>query len=149
MKLGIIGKPQCGKTTVFNAAAGQQETVGDYSQALHRAVIKIPDERVDRLAELVQPDKHTYAEIEFLDAPGFTGKGKDSSALKVTNELREMDALIMVIDVFSPEADPERFIGNLTDEMMLADLVVVDRDPRGIEPDDLRNVKNLITVVAG
>jgi predicted GTPase len=67
MKLGIIGKPQCGKTTVFNAAASQQETVGDYSQALHRAVIKVPDERVDRLAELMQPDKHTYAEIEFLD----------------------------------------------------------------------------------
>ncbi|MCK4461616.1 MAG: YchF family ATPase [candidate division Zixibacteria bacterium] len=128
MKLAIIGKPQCGKTTVFNAAAGQQEAVGDYSQALHRAVIKVPDKRVDRLAELVQPDKHTYAEIEFLDAPGFTGKGKESTGLKVTNELREMDALIMVIDAFSPEANPERFIGNLTDEMMLADLVVVENN---------------------
>ncbi|UCC45797.1 MAG: 50S ribosome-binding GTPase, partial [Candidatus Zixiibacteriota bacterium] len=53
MKLGIIGKPQAGKTTVFNAAAGQQAVVGDFSQAVHRAVIKVPDERLDKLAEIV------------------------------------------------------------------------------------------------
>jgi len=128
MKLGIIGKPQSGKTTVFNAAAGQSEAVGDFSQASHRAVIRVPDERVEKLAELMQPDKITHAEIEFLDAPGFTGKGKQSGGLKVTNELREMDALIMVIDAFSPEADPERFVGNLIDEMMLADQVVVENN---------------------
>jgi len=126
MKLGIIGKPQCGKTTVFNAAAGQTEAVGDFSQSSHRAIIKVPDERVDKLAELIQPDKKTHAEIEFLDAPGFTGKGKESGDLKITNELREVDALIMVIDAFSPDADPERFIGNLIDEMMLADQLVVE-----------------------
>ncbi|MDH3891951.1 MAG: YchF family ATPase [candidate division Zixibacteria bacterium] len=128
MKLGIIGKPQCGKTTVFNAAAGQHEAVGDYSQASHRAIIKVPDERVDRLAELAQPDKMTYAEIEFLDAPGFTGEGKKGSELKVTNDLRDVDALIMVIDAFSPDADPEKYIQNLYDEMMLADQVVVENN---------------------
>ena len=68
MKLGIIGTPQCGKTTVFNAAAGQQAAVGDYSQAIHRAIIKVPDERVDKLAEIAQPEKKVYAEIEFIDA---------------------------------------------------------------------------------
>ncbi|MBU0985142.1 MAG: 50S ribosome-binding GTPase, partial [candidate division Zixibacteria bacterium] len=70
MKLGIIGKPQSGKTTVFNAAAEQQEAVGDFSQAVHRALIRVPDERVDALAELAHPKKITYAQVEFLDAPG-------------------------------------------------------------------------------
>ena len=82
MKLGIIGKPQSGKTSVFNAASGQQEAVGDFSQAVHRAIIKVPDERVDVLTELVQPKKKTYAEIEFLDAAGFTGKGKEATDIE-------------------------------------------------------------------
>jgi GTP-binding protein YchF len=128
MKLGIIGKPQCGKTTVFNAASGQQEAVGDFSQASHRAIIKVPDERVEFLVELAQPNKVTYAEIEFLDAPGFTGEGKQGSQLKVTNDLRNVDALVMVIDAFSPDADPASNITNLTDEMMLADQLVVEHN---------------------
>ena len=130
MKLGIIGKPQCGKTTIFNAAAGQQEAVGDYSRASHRAIIRVPDERVDQLAELSKPDKRIYPEIEFLDAPGFTGEGKESSGLSVTNELREMDALVMVIDAFTSEADPGRYIRNLIDEMILADQAVVENNIR-------------------
>ena len=128
MKLGIIGKPQCGKTTIFNAAAGQEEAVGNYSRASHRAVIRVPDERVDKLAELSEPDRKVYPEIEFLDAPGFTGDGKESSGLSVTNELREMDALLMVIDAFSAEADPGRYIQNLVDEMILADQAVVENN---------------------
>ncbi|RKX29599.1 MAG: redox-regulated ATPase YchF [Candidatus Zixiibacteriota bacterium] len=128
MKLGIIGKPQCGKTTIFNAASGQQEAVGDYSQTSHRAIIKVPDERVDKLAELEQPKKVTHAEIEFLDAPGFTGKGKESGALEISHDLRMMDALIMVIDAFSLQSDPQRYIPSLIDEMILADLTVVENN---------------------
>ncbi|MFH1687089.1 MAG: DUF933 domain-containing protein [bacterium] len=128
MKLGIIGKPQCGKTTIFSAAAGQDVAVGDYSQASHRAVIKVPDERVDNLSEIYQPQKTVYAEIEYLDAPGFTGKGKEAGTVEITPEIREMDALIMVIDAFSADSDPERFIGNLFDEMILSDQVIIERN---------------------
>ena len=91
MKLGIIGKPQSGKTTVFNAASGHQEAVGDFSQAVHRAIIKVPDERVDGLAKLAKPKKVTYAEIEFLDAPGFTGKGKEAGTPEISPDLRLME----------------------------------------------------------
>ncbi|MBN1213444.1 MAG: redox-regulated ATPase YchF [candidate division Zixibacteria bacterium] len=126
MKLGIIGKPQCGKTTIFNAASHQQETVGDFSQSSHRAVIKVPDSRVDRIAELIKPDKVTYAEVEFLDAPGFTGKGKEAGAMEINPEIRMMDALILVIDYFSDRADPERYIRNLIDEMILSDQVLIE-----------------------
>lgn len=126
MKLGIIGKPQCGKTTVFNAASGRQEVVGDFSQAAHRAVIKVPDERVVKLASLVKPQKVTHAEIEFLDAPGFTGKGKQSSGLDISPELRQTDALIVVVDAFSDDSQPSRDIRDLTDEMILADQVIIE-----------------------
>ncbi len=126
MKLGIIGKPQSGKTTVFNAASGHQESVGDYSQALHRAVIRVPDERVDKLALLLSPQKVTHAEIEFLDAPGFTGKGKDARAPEISPDLKLMDALMPVIDCFSANPDPVKDIRDLLDEMILADQVIVE-----------------------
>ena len=105
MKLGIIGKPQSGKTTVFNAAAERQEAVGDFSQASHRAIIKVPDERVTKLAELVNPKKITFAEIDFLDAPGFTGKGKDAGATEINPEVRLVDALMLVIEAFSSDSN--------------------------------------------
>lgn len=126
MKLGIIGKPQSGKTSVFNAAAGRNEAVGDFSQASHRAVIKVPDDRVEKLAELVNPKKMTHAEIEFLDAPGFTGKGKNSGSTEVNPEVRLMDALMLVGDAFSPDANPEGDIQNLIDEMFLDDQVLLE-----------------------
>lgn len=126
MKLGIIGKPQCGKTSIFNAASGQQAAVGDFSQSSHRAIVKVPDERVDKLSEIAQSEKITYAEIELLDAPGFTGKGRASGPLEISPELHQVDALIMVIDGFSPESDPQRFVPNLMDEMILADEVAIE-----------------------
>jgi hypothetical protein len=128
MKLGIIGTPQSGKTTVFNAAAAQHAVVGDYSQASHRAIIKVPDERVDRLAEIHHPERKVYPEIELLDAPGFTGKGKESKDFNITGELREVDALIMVIDAFSDDASPRSDIENLTVEIILSDQVIVENN---------------------
>jgi len=126
MKLGIIGKPQSGKTTIFNAASGQQEAVGDYSGAVHRAVIKVPDDRLEVLAEIVKPKKITYAEIEFLEDAGFSGKGKESGGVTISSDLRMMDALMVVVDAFSPDATPEADIRDLNDEMMLADQVVIE-----------------------
>ena len=126
MKLGIVGKPQSGKTTVFNAASGHQEAVGDYSGAVHRAVVKVPDERLEVLADLVKPKKVTCAEIEFLDAGGFSGKGKEAGTLEISSDLRMMDALMLVVDGFSSDANPKRDVRDLIDEMMLADQVVIE-----------------------
>jgi len=126
MKLGIIGKPQSGKTTVFNAACGMHEAVGDYSQATHRAVIKVPDKRVDELSKLFNPKKTTYAEIEMLDAPGFSGKGKEASGLEISEDLKKMDSLMAVIDYFSPDARPEKDLQDLIDEMNLHDHAIVE-----------------------
>lgn len=100
--------------------------MGDYSQAVHRAVIKVPDERLGKLAEIVQPQRVTPAEIEFLDAAGFTGKGKQATDLEITQDLRQMEAFVMVVDAFSPDANPETDIRNLIDEMILLDQALVE-----------------------
>jgi GTP-binding protein YchF len=126
MKLGIIGTPQSGKTTIFNAAAGASESVGDFSQAVHRAVIKVPDNRLTQLAELVNPKKITCAEIEFLDAPGFSGEGKKSGALEIHPDIRKMDAFMLVVNAFSSDAGPEGAIQNLIDEMILLDQAMLE-----------------------
>lgn len=129
MKLGIIGLPQSGKTTLFNAVSGHKEAVGDYSRAIHKAVIKVPDKRLEDLAGLVNPAKITHAEIEFLDAAGFSGKGKEFKGdLEITQELKLMEALIVVIDLFTPNANPERDIQALQDEMTLADMAVLEHN---------------------
>ncbi|MDZ4722605.1 MAG: redox-regulated ATPase YchF [candidate division Zixibacteria bacterium] len=126
MKLGILGKPQSGKTTVFNAAAGMQEAVGDFSQAVHRAVIKVPDSRLQTLAELVNPKKITPAEIEFLDAPGLSGKGKEGAGLEISSDFRHMDTYIMVVNAFAPDANPTVEIKNLIDELILLDQAMIE-----------------------
>jgi len=129
MKLGIIGLPQSGKTSLFNAASGKAVEVGDFSQKEHRAIIKVPDSRLDDLTTLVVTRKVTYAEIEFLDAAAFTGKGKQSGAdISIPGELRLMDAFILVLDAFSGERDPERDLQIITEEMILADLAVVENN---------------------
>ena len=126
MRLGIIGSPQSGKTTIFNAATGLQEAVGDFSQSIHRALVSVPDERLGELAELVNPKKITAAQIEFYDAPGLSGKGKDSAAVEISDDMRQIEAFIMVVDAFSPDATPSRDIEALTDEIILLDHVLIE-----------------------
>ncbi len=127
MKLGIIGKPQSGKSTIFNAVSGMNVAVGDFYQASHRAIIKVPDDRIDRLSEIVNPKKMTYAEIDFLDSPGFTGKGKASEKFEINPEIKLMDALVMVVDMFSEDTDDvSAEIEALVDEMLLSDMTVLE-----------------------
>ena len=67
MKVGLIGLRGSGKTTLFNMLTGLDARAG--SQDVHLGVIKVPDERIDRLADIFKPRKVTYAEIQFADFP--------------------------------------------------------------------------------
>lgn len=71
MRLGIIGLPQSGKTSLFNALTGGEAPVaaGGYGQDTHVAVVKVPDARLDRLTEMFSPKKTTPAEVHYLDFP--------------------------------------------------------------------------------
>jgi GTP-binding protein YchF len=135
MKIGIVGPPQSGKTTIFNAAAGAAEAVGDYSQASHRAIVKVPDSRLERLAELSKPRKVTHAEIDYLDSAAMSGKGKetDKAAINIPDDLRYADAIMVVLDCFSPDADPRKQLGLLTEEIILADQMIIERKLEKVE----------------
>ncbi len=130
MRIGIIGPPQSGKTTIFNAAAGRTETVGDYSKASHRAVVKVPDARLDHICRTIHPKKITYAEIEYIDSCAISGRAKegDTAAVEMPDDLRYAETLMIVVDCFSPDAAPEKQLALVTEEMLLADQIVVERN---------------------
>lgn len=128
MKIGIVGLPQSGKSTVFAAAAGI-DPLASHGKGSHRAVVPVPDDRLEVLAKLVSTPKIVHAEVEFLDTAGFSGQGKSASAnVKITEELKLMDALLFALDSFSGTHDPEVDLKNLVDEMILNDLAMIENN---------------------
>src|SRR5438309_9988729 len=123
MQIGIAGLPGSGKTTLFNALSHQHAHVGGYAGAEpNLAVVKVPDERLDKLSALFQPVKHTPAEVRFIDVAGVAkGMGQESSAA-VLAHLRTVDVLLQVIGAFQSERDPTSEFEELNLELQLADL---------------------------
>jgi ribosome-binding ATPase len=131
MKIGLVGLPKSGKTTLFNLLTGSSVATSKYDGGraeLHTGVARVPDPRVDRLTGLFKPKKTTYATFEVVDLAGIE-KG-ERSALDA-KEFRNADALLHVVRAFADEArgaaDPRRDILDLEMELILADLEVVDR----------------------
>lgn len=128
-----------GKTSLFNLLTGSNLEIKDYSQGKVEAnleIAKIPDERIDFLAEIYQPRKTTYATIEVIDVPGLvkgssTGKGVGNQFL---DNVRKVDALIHVLRVFENEnvlhnegsIDPLRDIETINLELLFSDLGVIE-----------------------
>lgn len=139
MQLGIIGLARSGKTTIFNAVTRGTAAVGTYSSSSQPnvGVVNVPDERVDRLAELYKPKKVTYASIQYVDFPAAGesfGKG-EGPAGKFINELGRMDALIHVVRKFEDDSvphpevsiDPDRDIATMDLELAFADLAIIEK----------------------
>ena len=138
LTFGIIGLPQSGKTTVFNAISGAHAAVGDYStaKAANISVVKVPDQRLDRLVEIFKPRKITYAEVEYIDIAGMV---KDASRDRkkeaaYLHAIRQTEALLHVVRCFDnpnvphPDGsvDPKRDISEIDSELILADLVIIE-----------------------
>jgi len=130
MKVGLAGFPASGKTTVFSALTGLRPDPADRRAQL--GVIKVPDARVDFLASVYAPRKTTYAEVTFVDFPG----ARDSAKRTVLDAdmiaaLRDADALVEVVrafpDVAGASPDPQRDIDAFDTELVLADLVQIER----------------------
>lgn len=135
MKVGIAGFPRAGKTTLFNALAGQHADVGGFSEPgkVHLGTIKVPDARIDRLSEIFHPRKTTYAEMIFVDFPA-AAEGAGSGALETTTltQMRETDALVQVVRGFpdpvsGDAANPLGDMSNFKSELLLADLVLIEK----------------------
>src|ERR1035437_3837824 len=109
MKLGIVGLPNAGKTTVFNARthAGALATAYAFSSAeANHGVVAVPDARLDRLNEVLQTPREVHATIEVVDIPGLAGGSEHSQGLgsRFLSDIREVDAVAHVVRAFdNPE----------------------------------------------
>jgi ribosome-binding ATPase len=156
MKIGLVGFPGSGKTTVFNALTGQSAETG-YGAARGKTnlgVIKVPDARVDALAQLFSPKKTTFAEIAFVDvaagAAGAETQGLDGATLAA---MREVDALCHVVRGFPNDAgaapSPLAEAQALEVEMNLADLILIEKrlerlkKERSAKPNELGTLEKM------
>ena len=131
MKIGLVGFAGSGKTTVFNAMTGLDIPVG-FGGKMRMGSVRVPDERVDRLSNLFEPKKTTYAEITFCDIPGEHGAAKKGLSPAALQQVREQDALGLVIrDFVNPtleeRPDPLGDLEAFHTESILADLGIVER----------------------
>ncbi|HRF99119.1 MAG TPA: 50S ribosome-binding GTPase, partial [Aggregatilineales bacterium] len=139
MRLGVIGLPNSGKTTIFNALTGQNLETAAVSSGqfeVHTAVVNVPDARLDALIKLFNPKKFAYATITFADIAGLD-KGMSEGGLKgqVRNELSQVDGFVHVIRAFKDETiphpyvsiDPQRDLEMIEQEFLLNDMVTVEK----------------------
>jgi ribosome-binding ATPase len=137
MKLAIIGLPQSGRSTIFAALSGARGEESRKDQRL--STIKVMDERLDFLSRIYKPKKTTCARVEYLLPSETQG---DESENAIWNQARICDALIHVlrnfIDAMGNAPDPKSDFHRLEDEMILNDLVVVDKRIERIELDHKR-----------
>ena len=136
MQVTIVGLPGSGKTTVFNALTGGHAETGTFSggrAAPNIGVVKVPDQRVDRLSAMFSPKKTTYADVTYVDVAIPAGAAREGTVNPdVLAQIRNADALLHVARAFEDAAsavpaDPWRDVDDLDLEFTVADLSVIEK----------------------
>lgn len=136
MKLGIIGFPACGKTSLFNAVTGSTQAVGQYTNSPGNvlAVMKVPDPRMFKLRDMYKPKSFVLAAVDCIDFTGLisgsSGGGGKEIKPEILGKLREVDAIVHVVRAFESgdvphvleSVDPSRDRGETESELLFADL---------------------------
>ena len=148
MRLGIIGLPSSGKTTLFNALTRSNLPTGEMSGGdrveVHTSAVDVPDERLVEVSKLFNPKKTTTTKVTYADIGGLTiGAGQDGLPGQLVNQLEQVDGLLLVVRAFENpavphphgEPDPARDVGQVMAEFILHDMVTVERRLEKLEED--------------
>jgi len=144
LTIGIIGLPQSGKTSLFNALTRENAPISGYATSTvqaNRAIVQVPDARLQPLADIFHPKKVTPTTVEFVDVAGVgqhaqeEGEKRQGLSAEFLGHIRNADALAIVLRTFenssvlpaSGTIDPARDLDSLNTELILTDLATVER----------------------